>query len=57
MVSKPLIPYIAIVLKIVLLLVSFLMDSLFANNAQADDSELSEVQLDIKTMCIKKLNF
>ena len=56
MVLKPLIPYIAIVL-IVLLLVSFLMDSLFANNAQADDSELSEVQLDIKTMCIEKAEF
>ena len=56
MVLKPLIPYIAIVL-IVLLLVSWLMDSLFASSAQADDSELTEVQLDIKTMCIEKAEY
>ena len=56
MVLKPLIPYIAIVL-IVLLLVSWLMDSLFASSAQTDDSELTEVQLDIKTMCIEKAEY
>ena len=56
MVLKPLIPYIAIVL-IVLLLVSWLMDSLFASPAQTDDSELTEVQLDIKTMCIEKAEY
>ena len=56
MVLKPLIPYIALVL-IVLLLVSWLLDSLFASSAQADDSELSSAELDIKTMCIEKAEY
>ncbi len=56
MVLKPLLPYVAIVL-IVLLLISWLMDGLFASSAQADDSELSEVQLDVKTMCIEKAEY
>ena len=56
MVLKPLIPYFAIVL-IVLLLVSWLMDSLFASSAQADDSELSEIELNVKTMCIEKAEY
>ena len=56
MVLKPLIPYIALVL-IVLLLVSWLLDSLFASSAQADDSELSSTELDIKTMCIEKAEY
>ena len=56
MILKPLIPYIALVL-IVLLLVSWLLDSLFASSAQADDSELSSAELDIKTMCIEKAEY
>ena len=56
MVHKPLITYIALVL-IVLLLVSWLLDSLFASSAQADDSELSSTELDIKTMCIEKAEY
>lgn len=56
MVLKPLIPYIALVL-IVLLLVSWLLDSLFASSAQADDSELSSAELDIKTLCIEKAEY
>ena len=42
---------------IVLLLVSWLLDSLFASSAQADDSELSSAELDIKTMCIEKAEY
>ena len=56
MILKPLIPYIALVL-IVLLLVSWLLDSLFVSSAQADDSELSSAELDIKTMCIEKAEY
>lgn len=50
---KPFMPFIAIIL-IALLLISYLFDGLFVSKSQANDSELSESEINIKNMCISK---
>ena len=52
-VIRPFIPFIAIIL-VSLLLISYLFDGLFVSKAQADDSELSESEINIKNICIEK---
>lgn len=52
-VIRPFIPFIAIIL-VSLLLISYLFDGLFVSKAQANDSELSESEINIKNICIEK---
>lgn len=52
-VIRPFIPFIAIIL-VALLLISYLFDGLFVSKAQANDSELSESEINIKNICIEK---
>lgn len=52
-VIRPFIPFIAIIL-VSLLLISYLFDGLFVSKAQANDSKLSESEINIKNICIEK---